>query len=260
MEHSCNGLFLCCEYGGGSSYYIYNLSTKHYRIIPPDPVFSCLSISLVFDPLKSLNYEVISIGEIDDSYRIAIYSSATNSWRICEARYYFPDSVHFYKCPGVFWYGYLNRINLGDNTSSSFNIDQEVLITLPFSDEMSDRHIIYFGEWMGYMHLILSDPTLLHCWDIFEMEINYVGWKLKYRVKLDELANHYWIDGLYPDQGFHVMLVVDGDVDELKALIHLPDDRILSYDLKEKSFKEICNCPMDDFGTCHVYTESLANV
>ncbi|KAI3996311.1 hypothetical protein MKX01_026779 [Papaver californicum] len=94
---------------------------------------------------------------------------------------------------------------------------------------------------MGYMHLILSDQALLHCWDVFEMGINYRGWKPKYRVNLDELANQYWIGDFFCDQGFLVMLVVegDGDVDALKALIHLQDNRIISYDLKKKSFKEI---------------------
>ncbi|XP_026384919.1 F-box protein At5g07610-like [Papaver somniferum] len=201
IQQSCNGLLLCRRPGPHTgTRYIYNPSTRHYRMIPPPPPFQTEDMDLssycqwqfylAFSPHKSINYEVVFLWRTgydmtDYKHQMAVYSSKTGSWRLCG------------------------------------NVE-------------------------------------LDC--VFEMEIDYSGWKPICRVDLDGLAYQY---GNVEVSRYRILIVGhvqgDGDEDELKALILLPG-KIISHDLRTKGFKEICDCRQLVQYPTPAYIRSLANV
>ncbi|XP_026395716.1 F-box protein At5g07610-like [Papaver somniferum] len=276
IEQSCNGLLLCCGPYPSShtgTRYIYNPSTRHYRTIPPPPQYQKelswedwfeFQFYLAFSPQKSPNYEIACVWSTDHKthmYKIAIYSSETCSWRLV---------YHIFRIPsyrGFYWNGCLNWIKSGIHTLVYFDIAQQVLKSSPFSDEM-DKYsstVEYYGECMGHLYLILRDKaSTSNCFNVFEMEIDYSGWKPISRVDLGELANQYG-SGVSISYLYYRILKVfvegEGDEDELKALILLPYE-IISYNLKKESFNKICDYPVDRYVhySQHDYIGSFANV
>ncbi|XP_026457314.1 F-box protein At5g07610-like [Papaver somniferum] len=143
IEQSCNGL-LCCSHSVKNSrhkpkvaaYYIYNPSTKSYKIVPESPFRqdgcrSVHSMSLAFDPLKSPYYEVICFSSDNkEKAQMEIYSSKTSSWRLCKAPFeakhneFVFFNMDMYKS-GVFWNGSLHW------ESVYFDMDQELLKEMP---------------------------------------------------------------------------------------------------------------------------------
>ncbi|XP_026397019.1 F-box protein At5g07610-like [Papaver somniferum] len=143
IEQSCNGL-LCCSHSVKNSrhkpevaaYYIYNPSTKSYKIVPESPFRqdgcgSVHSMSLAFDPLKSPYYEVICfLSDNKEKDQMEIYSSKTSSWRLCKAPFetkrneFGFSNFGMYKS-GVFWNGSRHW------ESVYFDIDQELLKEMP---------------------------------------------------------------------------------------------------------------------------------
>ncbi|XP_026433485.1 F-box protein At5g07610-like [Papaver somniferum] len=282
IDQSCNGLFLCHRPSdcNNETRYIYNPSTRHYRMIPQPPPFleetNCSSFDwqfyLAFSPSKSLYYEIVFLWKNcrvnPHEHQMAVYSSNTGLWRLCG---YVMLDFKVRTCRCVFWNGYLNWIGRG-RTLYYFNIAKQVLKTSLLSDETQKHWGVqdYFGECTGHMYLMLREkvwPSNSTC--IFEMEIDYSGWKPICQVELGGFANKNGMVTL--SAYFRILKVVvegDGDEDELKVLILLPgkdkpgEDKIVCYDLKTNSFEEICNCRMDQFDQYlqPAYIGSISNV
>ncbi|RZC71864.1 hypothetical protein C5167_035666, partial [Papaver somniferum] len=160
--HSCNGLFVCSSYN---------------------------TVNLIFDPLKSNDYEVVYIWSYnhEDSYQIEIYSSKTDSWKLC--------GVGFSALMHIFWNGSLHWTNA--NCSIYFGIDQETMKTMPpppmLVDEWDIEKVIceYFGECNGHLYFIEVYHFSPPLFDIYEMDDGYTGWYAKYHVDIQELTNAY---------------------------------------------------------------------
>lgn len=102
IKDSCNGLLLCMDMTEKTKILVVcNLSTGQHREIAP-PKYrkkkdSLSSLSLVFNPLKSLDYEIVCIW----GCKFEIYSSKTRSWRLCDRFYYMGSYV--FESAGLLW-------------------------------------------------------------------------------------------------------------------------------------------------------------
>ncbi|XP_026460011.1 F-box protein At5g07610-like [Papaver somniferum] len=278
--HSCNGLFICRSYRtyyGDFNYDVYNPSTKCFKPLHPSPfrkssvLKRICSVNMVFDPLRSNYYEVIFIWSSNDgdTFQIETYSSKTGSWRLHRDGFSAPVNM-FCSPAGVFWNGSLHWINR--ECSLYFNASQESLKTMPSppipADGFDSKKVKceYFGACNGHMYFVEvhhSNPTQF---DILEMDIDYTGWTVKYHVDLQELAIAY-PKMVRADYDFSILLIEEDDVSS-NILINIPD-KIISYDLKEMSFKKLHDLPSIPTGGAQVtaprysayrYDESLACV
>ncbi|KAI3876699.1 hypothetical protein MKX03_034208 [Papaver bracteatum] len=262
IEQSCNGLLICSSFrmnGDGRTYYIYNPSTKRNKGISRssqvvgDEFHSICNVSLAFDPLKSAHYEVVRIrGSDAKKYQMEIYSSKTGSWRVAGVVFSAPSDA--FGRSGVYWNGCLHWISLR-GSSLYYDINQELLKTLPMPPIPNGRHrrrIEYFGEYKGHMHLIDMYGPFATSFDVLHMETDYSGWNVRYRVNLEGLATAY--PGMVRDivdvseyfylLDFSILLVAENEEEKDESLspslvIAVPDNKVISYNLKEMSFKNI---------------------
>ncbi|XP_026458283.1 F-box protein At5g07610-like [Papaver somniferum] len=262
IEQSCNGLLICSSFrmnGIGRTYYVYNPSTRRSKSISGssqvvgDEFHSICNVSLAFNPLKSPHYEVVRIwGSDSNKYQTEIYSSKTGSWRAPGVIFCAPNDA--FGRSGVYWNGCLHWISLRES-SLYYDINQEMFKTLPMPpipNGRDRRRIEYFGEYKGHMHLIEMYGPFSTSFDILHMETDYSGWNVKYRVNLEGLATAY--PGMVRDivdvseyfylLDFSILLVAENEEEKEEPLspslvIVVPDNKVISYNLREMSFKNI---------------------
>ncbi|KAL5539590.1 hypothetical protein UlMin_046163 [Ulmus minor] len=247
--HSCNGLMLCngsVEKHGPKLDYVYNPTTKKQTVLPPRSFNRIiLSLSLAFDPSKSPYYKVVCVSSRDDTNDdpcvIEIYSSETRTWRLSgdtfNARLYteFED--------GVFWNGAVHWIS----SSEPFlymNMNEEKLRRMPsppnvyeLDEDGNEKWFRYFGESRGHLHLIYDVPGLQtsHL-DVYEMEIDYSGWFVKFRV---EFSPFLLGNGDFSFDRYSVVYIFRGDVDEESyAVIRIPG-KVIRYNFNRKAFDQL---------------------
>ncbi|OMO52202.1 hypothetical protein COLO4_37365 [Corchorus olitorius] len=211
---SCHGLLLCSSFRDQDfkyDYYIYNPTTKQFIALPPpgnqDTIVT--RVSLAFDPAKSPHYKVVCVrnpdpglvleDQVDDhdpysSYlyqQIEIYSSQTHSWRLSGNPFVAHVNILFER--GLFCNGFIHWINTMDKDSHSlyFNVEEEEVRELPMPPipvGWEERRCRYFGESRGHLHLIESYGPRTTLLDIYEIESDYSGWSVRYRVDLDQVT------------------------------------------------------------------------
>ncbi|KAK8657874.1 hypothetical protein V6N13_036093 [Hibiscus sabdariffa] len=251
---SCNGLLLCCSFranGFQTAYYVYNPTTKHYTVLPPlgSSRNNAFGFSLAFDPSKSSHYKVICITNSDpdlpDHYRVEIYSSETGPWRPSGRPFVAPSHVQFKNC--VFWNGAIHWLSdWGD--SLCFHVEEEKMRDIPMPSILDEdvRRCRYFGESRGHLHLVeIYGPDNL-LFDVFEMERDYSGWFVKYRVDLNPVAASFpemvrgYVDPIdLQFYAFSVLCVVREETDEGSFMVlHLPH-KAIRYNFKDNSFSKV---------------------
>ena len=172
----------------------------------------------------------------------------TRSWTL--SNNYIFDFEGWYYLPldgGVFWNGSvhwtsLQRHPLLDFHSDSlyFNVDEEQLRRMPPMPPVpvgwfeKGRHS-YFGESSGhlhYIHHIYKLESMISYLDVYEMEVDYSGWFLKFRVNLFNFS--------FPE--FSILCVVRGgrELDEEEFYLVLKiSDKVLRYNFKATTLKEL---------------------
>ncbi|KAI3855718.1 hypothetical protein MKX03_015594 [Papaver bracteatum] len=111
----------------------------------------------------------------------------------------------------------------------------------------------FFGECRGHLHLIVS-PASLSGFKILEMETDHTRWNIKYHVYPQELIISY---PRPPD--FDVLLVEEVESNSSKMVL-LIQDKVFSYDIQDKSFKEIHKLApghSNQFGRSNTFRHSL---
>ncbi|RZC71865.1 hypothetical protein C5167_035665 [Papaver somniferum] len=196
---------------------------------------------MVFDPLRSSYYEVIFIWTSNDgvTFQIETYSSKTGSWRL--HRDGFSAPVNTFSSPtGVFWNGSLHWISR--TCSLYFNASHELLQTMPSppipADGFDSKKVKceYFGVCNGHLYFAEVHDSSATRFDILEMDIDYTCWTVKYHVDLQDLAIAY-PEMVRARYDFSILLIEEDEVSS-NLVISLPD-KIISYDLKEMSFKKL---------------------
>ncbi|KAL6292444.1 hypothetical protein ACE6H2_000586 [Prunus campanulata] len=259
---SIDGLVLCCSYhepGKRRSYYVCNPSTRQFLMLPlpnADGCNSCTTIfgvNLAFDPSKSPHYQVICVQNCSSSstaygnYQIEIYSSETGTWRLSGSPFVVPSDMVFEN--GVLWNGTIHWISPKGSTLC-FDIDQERLGSMPSppSHERWDkRRFRYFGESGGHLHLVeIYGPSTTQ-FQVFEMETDYSRWIPKYDIDIaaivDELpgmVRDYLEPHEYGSRFYAFVLLFVQEIERGPfLLLHIPG-KFISYNIKDRSFKEIC--------------------
>ncbi|XP_015873354.3 F-box protein At5g07610 [Ziziphus jujuba] len=243
---SCNGLFLCStsprpqklkkyyayhttiKEESKKMYYVYNPTTKHYTILPELPVRSgaprtVLGLTLAFDPSKSPHYKVVCVRcreriHIHRQLDIEIYSSEMRSWRLSSSSPFF-TSVPTYNLQlngGVYWNGAVHWINSWGSTGAlCFHMDEERLSEMPLPplpedwQDWNEKDLGYFGVSGDHLHLVgIYDSPSTHI-NVYEMERDYSGWSVRFRVDLAQVLAAFSDAGRFtlPVQDLSTVLV-----------------------------------------------------
>ncbi|EXC20948.1 F-box protein [Morus notabilis] len=261
---SCNGLLLCCSIRAlePRENFVFNPTTKQFTKLPPiSPVGDgahrrVFGLSLAFDPSISPHYKVVCVRNSDargDQYQIEIYSSETRCWRLSGDSFFINSSdIRF--DGGVYWNGSVHWISVWE-ASVHLKVEEERISPLPMplipEDGWDhDRKYRYFGESRGHLHLIDHIYDLqLPRFDVLEMETDYSGWSVKFRVDLSEIPSAFpqivrrklLHRAKLHDYVFSVLCVVRSEVDEESYLVLQIPGKVIRYNLKTRTFFKLCN-------------------
>ncbi|XP_026396464.1 F-box protein At5g07610-like [Papaver somniferum] len=263
FEHACSGLVLCkfVDHRPRTTYVIYNPSMRCCKTLPSAPfrntrVPIILSVTIAFDPAKSSYYQVVSVCNENISkglFHIEIYSSETDSWR--DAGDPFPfSSPGRLALSGVYWNGSVHWIDQWSATLHYFDIDCELMKTVaiptqPRSVGDDNWQVEYFNECRGHFHLM-------------EMRMDYTGWDAKYCFDLSSLTTVYpsiLQRRYYHYFGLDVLLIEEGE-DSSRLILRIAKEKVISFDLKNKSFKEMYDVRPGFCVKGFQYIETLAHV
>ncbi|XP_026396462.1 F-box protein At5g07610-like [Papaver somniferum] len=222
-----------------SIYVVYNPSMKHCKTLPAPPFREAPVIGIE----RSRN--IVDIRK--DVLHIGIYSSKTDSWRDAGEPFPFPSPVRLWQS-GVYWKGSVHWIDQWSGTLHYFNSDCESMKTVAmpvqsYSGGDYSKHILYFGECKGHVHLMLMVKGDIPRFDIWEMRMEYSGWNVKYCVDLSPLTTVYPSILLERAQFFgrfalDILLIEEGE-DSSRLILWIPENKMISFDLDNKNFKEM---------------------
>ncbi|XP_051121267.1 F-box protein At5g07610-like [Andrographis paniculata] len=261
---SCNGL-LCCRNGGLKdgkySYYVCNPTTRRCVRLP-DPLNraftvndgseSVYAVNLAFDPRKSPHFKAVCVYFCETvKYRFVMdmYSSETGIWK----RVGDPLSGEINFHIGVFWNGAINWFSLcGDGLY--FNLEEERFGKLPMPpipDGWEERRIRYFGESNNHLHLVEIYGPCTTEFNVYEMDEDYRGWKVTYRVDIEPVMNAFpesissWLGPSRMRYYKYLILSIirrgdGGGGDSSFVVVNIPG-KAIRYNLEDKSFYSIWN-------------------
>ncbi|KAH7855082.1 hypothetical protein Vadar_021040 [Vaccinium darrowii] len=258
IVNSCHGLILCCfrhtrqNNNPDPEYIILNPTTKQFRILPKCHPSDLIGLTIAFNPSKSPHYKVVCVRHNDlastyppgPCHHIMTYSSETGSWKASGA----PFAAEFQEQynVGVYWNGAINWFSTWRwRESLYYNVEEERLGTLPLPPIPEDnygynREFRYYGESRGHLHLVVTYDRggPMSRIDVYEIEIDYSGWFVKFSVDLDAV-------GIIPRDTrpgrLSVLCVVRMERDDESFLVlHVPG-KILRYGFGDGTLKKICD-------------------
>ncbi|KAK6945203.1 F-box domain [Dillenia turbinata] len=279
---SCHGL-LCCSsvltINKSRNYYIYNPTTKQFSTLPRlkyenSTVFG---VNLAYNPMKSPHYEVICVlaSVLPSQYKIEIFSSDEKFWRPFGESFSAPIDMVFHN--GVYWNNSIHWIS-STGVALFLSLEAECIKPMPLPQMVRNfgtaaRRFRYFGESQGHLHLIEVYGSRTTQFDVFEMESDYSTWFVKYKVDLDYVVSSFPMimrrnrnDPSDLDfYAFFILCVVREENEESSSLVLNVPGKIISYNFKDKSFRQICDLGVKgsiDFGWFDVYQyfETLSSV
>ncbi|OMO52191.1 hypothetical protein COLO4_37367 [Corchorus olitorius] len=268
----CNGLMLYSSVDGHGypdkeTYCIYNPTTNQHRVLPgvqgsDDP--SCdlriLDVNLAFDPSKSSHYKV------------EVYSSKTGTWKLSGSPFAKPLNVAL--CDGVFWNG---AIHWGRNPgcrgdSICFDVEEEKFRDYPmptFSGHIF--HASHLEESGGHLYLMECTDWDTLLYDVYQMERNYSGWFLKYKVDFHPIAAAF--PEMYSDIAGDILppysytiygiIVQEEETDDDSFLVLHITNKAIRYNFKDGSFTILSDFGPrggEYFGGAYKFIESFASV
>ena len=135
-----------------------------------------------------------------------------------------------------------------------FNLEEEKLRPMPLplipEDWDGERTYSYFGESMGHLHLIDNVYNLqTPYFDVYEMEMDYSGWFVKFRVDMFQLPivfpetirrKNFQPENL-GDYDFSLLCVVRTELDDESYLVLQIKGKVIRYNFKTRTFSKICD-------------------
>ncbi|XVF26473.1 hypothetical protein REPUB_Repub14bG0019300 [Reevesia pubescens] len=246
IQHSCNGLLVCCGFRcpeEDRGYYICKPTTKQYRSLPNPECRTVFGINIAYEPNKSHQYKIVCIS---DSYlsknhrQIKIFSPITGSWKASGKPFTVSDEDILFN-RGVFWNGALHWIGRG-NLGLRFDTKREFMMPNPMppiQEGRTKRRLGYFGESGGHLFLIETYGPLTAGFDVMEMKAHYSGWFLKYHLNLDMVALQCpAIRRCNKLSILHIAHQQVGDEDELFMVIHVPGE-FVTLKIKDNTLLEL---------------------
>ncbi|KAL5569849.1 hypothetical protein UlMin_026424 [Ulmus minor] len=297
---SCNGLLLCCSYEtdqpfSGSyethepctRFYIYNPTTNRFNKLPRlrgDEKRFVLSMNIAFDPSISPHYKVVCFQCHTSLWQcqIKIYSSETDGpWKISGNPFSIQEIDRLVFDTGVFCNGTIHWISRSER-SLCFDFNKEERRELPMPvipGGWDDSTVRYFGESHGHLHISNLYEAAKTQIDLYEIEKDYSGWFLKYRVDIGgvvaafpEMIRRNLDPSDMDYYGFSILCLVREEVDDESFLVlHVPG-KAIRFRIKDGIFSKLCEFGADrigmevesamDFGwfDAFQYIETLASV
>ncbi|KAI3832840.1 hypothetical protein MKX03_026601, partial [Papaver bracteatum] len=164
------------------------------------------------------------------------------------------------------------------DASMYFDIKQDLVKSLPLPTVCSDDEgrFEYLGECRNHLYPIEVLESCLTDYNILEMETDYSGWNLLYKLDLERIIPEYPEMVLrYKNSndivGYQVLILFVSEAEEKsskKLVMLINHAQVISYDLKDMSYKEIYHFePKTSFRSIrtswsygHQYIESVACV
>ncbi|KAM7465804.1 hypothetical protein LguiB_013366 [Lonicera macranthoides] len=251
---SCNGLLLCSSNRGldvQCRHYIYNPTINQFTTLPQPHYLSLINpqctyataVNLAFHPSKSPHYKVILVYTLlGIYYEMEIYSSETGLWKRTNESIRLQVNFRL----GVFWNGAINWSGRwGDSLRANWNNSNA-----PIPEDFGERRLMYFGVSNNHLHLLEIYGPQTTIFNAYEMERDYSGWFVKYRVDLDALMNAFPESiSRYLDPSdlhyyrFVILGLFRGEDDEDSFLVlHIPG-KAIGYRFRDRTFRKLCDFP-----------------
>lgn len=271
---SCNGLLLCAssisDWNIPCDYCIYNPTSHEFVTVPPlgdENSRFIRRIGLAYDPAKSSHFKIVcirsdSLEVIQNagiSYQIEVYSSQTGSWRLSGVPFVLPYNSQY--GAGVFWNGAIHWIS-HCHACLCFKVDEEQLQEMPMPPLTRDpadriegfmRSFVYFGESREHLHFVVNVDNHSKNFDVYEMQRDYSGYFVKYRVDLDVIIAAFPEMDVPSDEDdflfFYAFdcykysilgIIREANDEESYMVLHIPG-KVIRYKLNDKTFTKICD-------------------
>ncbi|KAL8538354.1 hypothetical protein ACS0TY_000371 [Phlomoides rotata] len=230
MLSSSNGLMLlhCLDDNG---YYLYNPITKESKKLSLTyNIFQSVWLRLLFDPSKSLHYEIVCVREAEKEgprLQIEVFNSEIGIWRVCEELIAMPrpgtmrltTSCVRYK-RFIYLTYYFGRIICIDTVKNMWHI-----VDCPVSDDdkVDYSHSLQESNGRLYYCTLLRSAAALWEVQVDEDDPRQSEWLLKY-------------DHIFPECWIWDMLTFIAETSTM--LIHKPG-KIMAYNFRDQSYKEL---------------------
>ncbi|KAL2232795.1 F-box protein At5g07610-like [Sesamum indicum] len=225
---SCNGLLLCLLVSPPSwhdtdvIYFVSNPTTKKSSPLPSLQMLAerpIVTMDLAFDPRESPHYKVICFRHCNPpdgpEFEIQIFSSETGSWKICQGPFLNIRAGILFRGRGVYWNKRIHYLDSTGGGSFYFKVEEESLgfLRMPFiqSEVQAMERSWHLGQSGGHLHLVDIETNITRdsSIDIYELQNDYSGWFLRYRVNLGTIGSEF------PEMvryiGVHEFLDVEGN-------------------------------------------------
>ncbi|KAH9678591.1 F-box protein [Citrus sinensis] len=224
-------------------------------------------IGLAYDPAKSSHFKIVcirsdSLEVIQNagiSYQIEVYSSQTGSWRLSGVPFILPYNSQY--GAGVFWNAAIHWIS-HCHACLCFKVDEEQLQEMPMPPLTRDpadriegfmRSFVYFGESREHLHFVVNVDNHSKKFDVYEMQRDYSGYFVKYRVDLDVIIAAFPEMDVPSDEDdflfFYAFdcykysilgIIREANDEESYMVLHIPG-KVIRYKLNDKTFTKICD-------------------
>ncbi|KAK1421381.1 hypothetical protein QVD17_23677 [Tagetes erecta] len=269
--HSVNGLMLChslyehfckvtkaIEYN--AMYYVFNPTINQAITVPKPELEGCdwvrrrpRGMTLVFDPVKSPYYKVVCVrGHLwsDHLFGIEVYSSETRSWKVCGKP--FSNEIDTEFMGGVYWNEAVHWINKkGYVFYLKIDEDRVDRVHTPVMHDGWNvkRHCYPLTESRDCLLFINIFPPSSMKLDVHEMNRDYSGWSIKYRVDLSQAVTRFLgtaemtlaLGFIRPVQSFVMHCLVEGERQEDSFLVLEIPGKAIRYNIVLKTFQKLCD-------------------
>ncbi|KAL8551212.1 hypothetical protein ACS0TY_000337 [Phlomoides rotata] len=248
---SSNGLMLLhCLADNG--YYVYNPITKESKKLSDLAYYNFIdeSLHLLFDPSKSLHYEIVYVrAEKGSRLRIQVFNSEIGIWRVCEeliamptGRKKFSSCVRYKRL--IFWTCSFGRIICFDTVKNTWHI-VDCAVRHYHVDNYS--HSLQESNGRLYYCTFLRGDLFAPSAALWEVQVEEDDprrseWLLKYDHRLKNSRSD--------------LLIFIAETSTL--LIHTPG-KIVAYNFRDQSYKELLHLEPHIFSVnAHHFGETLA--
>ncbi|XP_076906679.1 F-box protein At5g07610-like [Bidens hawaiensis] len=253
---SCNGLLLCRL--SHDKLYVYNPSLQRFKRTPQCGFMG--SVRMAFDPSKSAHYKIICAGVIHNNngshslIEIKVYSSKTREWSVCDGRFTLQSFRGFNN--GIYWNDAIHWLDTSNKALHvKFNFEHNIIKSTQtpgaFDDGVCDQKLF---ESRGRLLLLrISCGKMI----VYKMSKWYLGWSIKYNVKLDGLMKQF------PGRWFcaiHVRCVMIGKKDEDSFLVMEICGKIVQYNIVLNTLCKLCDLESGHSPACFQFIASVAGV
>lgn len=245
-------MLLRFQYDNG--YYVHNPATNRSKkliLAYHEKYINVVSLHLVFDPSKSLHYEIVCIRAEEEptivqlrSYLIEVFNSESGTWRVCVEPFTSDERMNFFACVKCNNLVYMMHGKPGHSSVYSFDIVKNVSELIVFREpkypgKLAYSHSLQESNGCLYYSALVIDG-LHELAAVWELQVNgddtrQSTWLLKYgnRVPL--------LNGL----GSSILIFIA----ETSTVLIRDLRKIVAYDFFGRSYKELLDLDRETYAS-----------